>query len=660
MKPIHNISAALAILIIGSPAHDLAAASSSAADADPPKLGKYQSTIDNFSRPAAVDIRPDGTIAVADSVDHAIRILRPDRTLHSTLRGTENTPLIAPAGITWTSANTLVVTDAATHRLLIFTLPESDQNDLAPSIATLSPPVELYQPAGVDFHNDTLAVADAGNHRIVIANPNTTSILGQRGDATGHFKRPLDVAFDDLGRLYVADTGNQRIQRFRLDHKTNTYEFDTTFGEWGAFPGLFAEPTAIDIAGNRIFVADAINHRIQIFTLDGEFLDLWGMHALIPRQGEGRIHYPNGFAVSPDGTSAVVAEAFEQRIQTFTTFGPDEQRDAPLPLQKGQQSHFGNILAHAGERLAVWEPETRSIMIFSARYEVPILITQFGGAGSKFGKFGNITAMMLEHDGALLHTVDPDHERIQTFDIAGAAEDMLRYDPLLATFGVSRPLPSISPDGATLDITAIIALDHSHKALLDARGKRIIVVDHEWKPLRTVTLPDDLIHPCDLDRATLDQPYWIVADDIDATIHVLTDDGNTAFVRETGADNLPLIRPSFIATSPMADLIIVDSQSANITLIDAEGNAGNIGTTGGEVGQLYQPGDVAFLHSGNLVVVDYGNHRAQIFTPGGKWLVSFGVGRAYTHRNPPRPTTTTPNESDIPDDPKPDDSNTDR
>ena len=39
-------------------------------------------------------------------------------------------------------------------------------------------------------------------------------IGGGRGTADGQFELPTDVAVDALGNIYVADDGNNRIQRF--------------------------------------------------------------------------------------------------------------------------------------------------------------------------------------------------------------------------------------------------------------------------------------------------------------------------------------------------------------------------------------------------------------------------------------------------------------
>lgn len=69
------------------------------------------------------------------------------------------------------------------------------------------------------------------------------------------------VAVDDQGYIFVADSGNNRIQIFNPDGS-----FLKTFGSWGSgdseFKGL--EGVAIMSNGN-ILVCDRENHRVQVF-----------------------------------------------------------------------------------------------------------------------------------------------------------------------------------------------------------------------------------------------------------------------------------------------------------------------------------------------------------------------------------------------------------
>ncbi|MGI8552869.1 MAG: Kelch repeat-containing protein, partial [Dehalococcoidia bacterium] len=84
---------------------------------------------------------------------------------------------------------------------------------------------------------------------------------GSQGTGPGQFNYPVAVAVDGSGNVYVADQGNDRIQKF--DSQGNPL---TAWGSQGSGPGQFNHPLHIglDPAGN-VYVADVSNNRIQKF-----------------------------------------------------------------------------------------------------------------------------------------------------------------------------------------------------------------------------------------------------------------------------------------------------------------------------------------------------------------------------------------------------------
>ena len=67
--------------------------------------------------------------------------------------------------------------------------------------------------------------------------------------------------------ILVADTRNDRIQIFDLDGN-----YVDKFGEHGSGDGMFMTPIRITTNSTHILVADLSNHRIQIFDLDGNYV----------------------------------------------------------------------------------------------------------------------------------------------------------------------------------------------------------------------------------------------------------------------------------------------------------------------------------------------------------------------------------------------------
>jgi len=71
---------------------------------------------------------------------------------------------------------------------------------------------------------------------------------------------------DNGGYVYVADTGNHRIQKF-----DSSGGFILGWGHQGSADGAFLSPAGIEFVNGNVVVADTGNHRIHVFGPDGTF-----------------------------------------------------------------------------------------------------------------------------------------------------------------------------------------------------------------------------------------------------------------------------------------------------------------------------------------------------------------------------------------------------
>src|SRR5581483_11777086 len=174
----------------------------------------------------------------------------------------------------------------------------------------------LAAPAGVSVaRNGTLWIVDSDNDRLVGFDPGSLDrelSIGSTGVGNGQFRGPLGIAADDTGNLYVADTGNHRVQKFSTDGV-----FQAQWGSMGSENGQFQNPSAlaVDVSGN-VYVADSGNHRIQKFSATGAFLGKWGAAG----PGPGQFQLPAGLAIDTSGR-LYVADSGNQRVQQFTIDG---------------------------------------------------------------------------------------------------------------------------------------------------------------------------------------------------------------------------------------------------------------------------------------------------------------------------------------------------
>ena len=132
-------------------------------------------------------------------------------------------------------------------------------------------------------------------------------VTGPCGVAPQALRQPRGIAVAPDGRLFVADTGNQRVVVLGPDGA-----FLDAWGEPGEGPGQFVEPFAVAVtAENTVLVLDAVRQVILEWTPEGEFL-----REILP---ESPWYRPRGFALAPDGT-IYVADTGGARI---TQIAPD-------------------------------------------------------------------------------------------------------------------------------------------------------------------------------------------------------------------------------------------------------------------------------------------------------------------------------------------------
>lgn len=90
--------------------------------------------------------------------------------------------------------------------------------------------------------------------------------------SAGPFNYPTELVPSPSGDLYATDGyRNARVHRFDSEGR-----LITSWGEPGkAEPNQFHLPHSLIIDGGRIYVCDRENSRIQVFSMEGQFLAMW-------------------------------------------------------------------------------------------------------------------------------------------------------------------------------------------------------------------------------------------------------------------------------------------------------------------------------------------------------------------------------------------------
>ena len=124
---------------------------------------------------------------------------------------------------------------------------------------------------------------------------------GEEGSGEGSMRSPSGITVDQEGNVYVADTGNNRIQVFS-SNGTFITKWGGKYGDTAADEMMFPSGIALDSLSGNVYVADTGNHRIRVFSTDGILIREWGGKC---DSGDGEMRSPSGIAVDQEGNMYV-------------------------------------------------------------------------------------------------------------------------------------------------------------------------------------------------------------------------------------------------------------------------------------------------------------------------------------------------------------------
>ena len=188
-----------------------------------------------------------------------------------------------------------------------------------------------------------------------LSEPPVTAFQGGVGTGKGRFNTPRAIAVDTTGNIFVADTGNERIEKF-----SPTGTFLSIIGAKGSGHAQLADPNgiAIDRSGN-IYVAEIDSkHRVQKLGPDGTLVAAWAPELFGPRR----------IAIGPDDSIYVVDSGRNRIVKT----SPDGQ-----------------------------------------------VLTTWGSEGSGDGQFSGVSSVAVDPRINQVYVADPLNKRIQVFDATG-------------------------------------------------------------------------------------------------------------------------------------------------------------------------------------------------------------------------------------------------
>jgi len=175
---------------------------------------------------------------------------------------------------------------------------------------------------GVAVDNEGYVFIADGNNRVIKMSSSGSCVTfwGEAGIQDGQFLGSWSIDVDKYDYIYVAEdfsyssssiTIGSRIQKF----DPITYKPVTIWGSPGTGDGQFVNPRlTIDRINDWVYVADTGNNRIQKFDLNGQHLNSWGVYGTGDYQFKG----PMGVAVDKQG-SIYVADRGNNSIKVYNS-----------------------------------------------------------------------------------------------------------------------------------------------------------------------------------------------------------------------------------------------------------------------------------------------------------------------------------------------------
>jgi DNA-binding beta-propeller fold protein YncE len=274
-----------------------------------------------------------------------------------------------------------------------------------------SPQASMKRPTDVAIHPKTkwVYVTDTNNHRVSVFDLNGRFFFSFKKIDQGELRAPIYVDFNKKGDVYITDRGlegmyvftarGQYITKFipnkdpnfkwlpiafTFDEDDNLYVTDILkehrvlifapdgtlkreFGSVGEVakltqdPGKFAFPNGITVQGNKIYVSDSNNRRIQVYNKQGKFLYFiksGGLPRGIDIGYKDRLHLVDVMA-----HSCSVFTRGGKYLASFGEFGFDLGN-----------FYFPNGISCYGRRIYVTDMANNRVQVWAWPVEIPIPI----------------------------------------------------------------------------------------------------------------------------------------------------------------------------------------------------------------------------------------------------------------------------------------------
>jgi DNA-binding beta-propeller fold protein YncE len=378
------------------------------------QFGSSGKGTDGFNKPMGLAVDAYGNMYVADTRNFKVKKFDPKGKLVASL-GTEGdgpAQFREPSGLAVDGDGRIYTLDAEKHTLQIFSC-ECEGQPLIPASPPTTVEVAKEFPAVPGelraLSVDKKIVALINDSIQIVAVPYGKTIgTGARGSDPSLLKGPQGMTIDSAGNIWVADAGNDRLQKFSGEGKLLQ-----VIGKSGSGEGDFHSPSGVAVgAKGNIYVADTGNKRIQVFSPKGMFLGSFGKSG----KQSGQFTEPVDLAVN-DSELVYVVDRGNDRISKFDADGSLQWEVGKTGKLDGEFSAPANIRISPDGDVYVLDAGNGRVQVFDMNGK---FLRKFGSEGEEAGEFKAPQGLALE--GSLkLYVGDRGNKRVQVFALRHTA-----------------------------------------------------------------------------------------------------------------------------------------------------------------------------------------------------------------------------------------------
>ncbi|CAF4231446.1 unnamed protein product, partial [Rotaria sp. Silwood2] len=296
--------------------------------------GGSGSTSSLLSSNYGIRITNDGTLYIADRSNHRVVVVYPNSTIAGAIIGSGYgnglTQMNSPSDVFVTSDG-IYVLDSSNYRVL-----KLQKNGTNPTIVAGSTGVlgttSSYNTFGASYQmfidiSGNIYVSDQSNHRVLRFPPNSSSGtnanviagIGSSGYGPSQLNTPYGIFVDSARTLYIADTNNHRIQRWKYNACSGTTVAGRA-GQTGSALYLLQYPSSVvvDING-YIYICDKNNNRVLRWAPEACAGECTAGCSMTIGTRPDQLFYPFSVAFDSQG-SLYVSDTSNNRVQKFSVF----------------------------------------------------------------------------------------------------------------------------------------------------------------------------------------------------------------------------------------------------------------------------------------------------------------------------------------------------